>query len=118
MKRPPGFTIMALALGWLAFAGFGNAFIGITNGILRFLTLIYAITAIVTAIGLWKMRTWAFQSYLAWAVVVVFTMLAMQLGRFKSSLLLFVGFACFISILLWLSAKYVRRTLIKNIEQS
>ena len=109
---------MALALGWLAIAGIGNAFIGPAHGIIRFLALIYAITAIVAAIGLWKMRMWAFPAYLIWAMAVILTMIAMQFGQYKTNFLIFAGFGCFVIFLLWLLAKYVKGTLNKNVEHA
>jgi uncharacterized membrane protein len=118
MKRPVGFTVMALALGWLAIGGVANLFVGSTQGLLHFFALIYAITAIITAIGLWKMKIWAFPAYLAWMGAVILTMIAMQLGRFRNPWSVFLGFACFVIILLWLLARYVKRTLIKNIEHA
>lgn len=116
MKRPLGFTIMALFLGWLALAGIGNALIGPAQGLLRFFALAYAIAAIATAIGLWKMRSWTFTAYLAWAGVVMLTMIAMQLGPYRVALPAFVGFFCFILLLLWSLANYVKRTLNKGVE--
>jgi hypothetical protein len=116
MKRPVGFTIMALILGWLALAGAGNAFVGPAQGLLRFFALAYAIAACVAAVGLWRMRSWAFAAYLVWAGVVLLTMIAMQLGRYRVALPAFAGFACFVILLLWLLANYVKRSLNKVIE--
>jgi len=117
MKRPIGFTVLALALGWVAVGGVGNALIRPMLGLLRFLELAYAITAIVAAIGLWKIRSWAFVAFLVWAVVVVLTMFALQYGLYRIAMLEFVGFACFIVILLLLLATYIKRALNRNVEQ-
>ena len=116
MKRPIGFTILAFFLCWLAVAGIGNVVVGPAQGILRLFALAYAITAIITAIGLWKMKSWAYTAYLAWAGVVIVTMIVMQLGHYKVAWLSFLGFACLVVLLLWLLASYVKRTFSKGLE--
>lgn len=117
MKRPVGFTILALALSWVAIGGVANAIFRPMWELLRFIEMAYAITAIVAAIGLWKMRPWAFKAFLAWSGVVVVTMFAMQFGLYRIAMSAFVGFACFMLAILWLLATYVKQTLIKNVEQ-
>ncbi len=107
---------MALFLGWLALAGIGNAFIGPARGLFRIFALAYALSAIITALGLWRMKSWAFTAFLSWAGVVILTMIAMQLAEYRISLLAFVGFGCFIVLVLWLLARYVKRTLSKGVE--
>ena len=118
MKRPIGFTILAFVLGWLAVGGVVNAVMRPMSGLLRFFELAYAVTAIVAAIGIWKMRAWAFVSFLVWTGVVVLTMFALQYGLYRIALQEFAGFACFMVIVLWLLASYVKRTLNKNVELS
>jgi hypothetical protein len=118
MKRPIGFTILALVLGWLAFAGVGNAIFGPAQGIMRFFAIAYGIAAIMVAIGLWKMKDWAFVAFLTWAGVVVIMMIAMQCWEFRIAMPSFIGFACFVVILLWLLATYVKRTLSRMSNQA
>jgi hypothetical protein len=111
MKRPIGFTLLALVLIWLAFAGVGSVFFGPAQGIMRFLGIAYAVASFSTAIGLWKMRDWAYISFLAWEGVVVVMMFVMQLWSARIAMSSFVGFACFVVIILWMSATYVKNTL-------
>jgi len=118
MKRPTGFTMLAVLLGWLTLAGVGNAVIGPAHGVLRILALAYAVAAGATAFGLWKVRAWAFSAFLAWALVVVLMMVAMQQAQFRIPWPAFFGFACFIVLILALLAFYVRRSLRKIVEQS
>jgi uncharacterized membrane protein (DUF2068 family) len=91
-NRPLGVTISCLALGWLALAGFGNAlvipkgFASVAPQILRApvatvawllaaAAALYGVTAMVAAIGLWRMRAWGQRAYRAWVVVVCGVML-------------------------------------------
>ena len=113
MKRPVGFTILALVLCWLALAGFGNAFVGPAQGGFRVLAMIYGIAAISSAVGLYKMSAWANTALSIWAGVMVLTMIVMQLGQYRAALPVFVGFACIVLFLLWLIIRYVKRTLNK-----
>ena len=56
-KRPVGFTVLALALGWLALAGFGHAAINVAregrfySPVIAFLAFDYGVTALVTMVG-------------------------------------------------------------------
>ena len=88
-RRPMGITLLALILGWLALAGFANALLaplvfggGFAAHLFRtspvgtatlvcILALAYGITALIAAVGLWRMETWAARGFLAWAIAAV-----------------------------------------------
>jgi hypothetical protein len=93
-RRPVGATLLALALGWLAIAGFGNALMWRTvpsslnvaesSPLGRFIeaassplftavALAYGVTALVACIGLWRMRPWMARAVLAWVTAVAIT---------------------------------------------
>jgi uncharacterized membrane protein (DUF2068 family) len=93
------------------FAGVGSVIFGPAQGIMRFLGIAYAVASFSAAIGLWKMRDWAFVAFLAWAGVAVVIMFVMQLWPARIAMSSFVGFACFVVIILLMSATYVKITL-------
>lgn len=114
-KRPVGFTILAIMLWWLTFAGVGNAALRI-GGMHPLWPLAYAATAFVTGLGLWRNSPWCFHAFLAWSGVVVLLMIAMQWGRFRAPLPLFAGFACLMLILLSTGAIYIKKRLRTTVE--
>jgi len=115
-KRPIGFTILAIILWWLTLGGIANAALHM-GGMHPIWPLAYAVTAFVAALGLWKVKAWAFQAFLAWSTVVVLVMFVMQHGHFKVPLPMFIGFACFMLVLLSLGAFYIKKTIIKTVEE-
>lgn len=89
-RRPLGATALSVLLGCLAIAGFGNAIVWsgtpaafdeplphwlaevvapLQLPILMTLAFAFGCTALVTAIGLWCMRSWMASAYLAWVTV-------------------------------------------------
>ena len=91
IRRPVGATILSLLLGWLAIAGFANAIVwrmaplafdqplprrlatvvaSLQSPILTIVALAYGATALMAAIGLWRMRPWMARAFLAWVGVV------------------------------------------------
>ena len=115
-KRPIGFSILAILLWWLTLAGVANAALpmGVMHPAWAFA---YAVSAFIAALGLWKVRAWAFHAFLTWSAVVVFMMFAMQHGSLQIPLLKFATFACLILILLSSGAIYIKKTLRKTVEQ-
>ena len=90
-RRPIGATLLALALAWLAFGGFGNAVVWRTardslqlpetSPLARFLeaaasplftaiALAYGTTALAACIGIWRMRPWMTWAFVAWGIAV------------------------------------------------
>jgi hypothetical protein len=91
-SRPAGATLLALALGWLAIAGFGNALVwrSLPHGadarvsprlsaavdalqppLLSALALICGVTACIASIGVWRLRPWKARAFLAWSASVI-----------------------------------------------
>jgi len=132
--RPIGAALLALVLGWLAVAGFGNALmwraarasfqLPETSPLWRFieaassplfslLAFAYGATALASCIGIWRMRPWMGKAFLAWAVAV--TALGMwMVWAIPRELLLggtIAGIA-FVGVcvaLLWAAYRYVQR---------
>jgi hypothetical protein len=118
IKRPAGFTVLSIFLGWFALTGLLNPFVS-NSTINPILALLYGITALIVAIGLWKIKPWSFKAYLTWCGFVVLTMISMQLNyAFQMTLLIFLAFACFLLILLFLIGMYIRNKLKTLIEPS
>jgi uncharacterized membrane protein (DUF2068 family) len=116
VKRPAGFTILSLLLGFLALGGFGNGAIQLKAAhgasMTAALDCAYALTALVSAIGLWRLKPWAFQSIMSWSVIVFLLMLNMQFGMFgiySVPLYQFAVFALFVIALLALLLFYVKK---------
>jgi hypothetical protein len=89
-KRPPSATIIAILLGWLAVAGFVNGATGMMGN--QILPTASGITALLAAIGLWKMRTWGLAAYIMWAIIALLSGVIMQRAQVNASLPLFAGF--------------------------
>jgi hypothetical protein len=91
-ERPAGATLLALALGWFAIAGFGNALVwrrlphggdvpvsprlsaavdALQPPVLSALALICGITACIASIGVWRLRPWKARAFLAWSTSVI-----------------------------------------------
>jgi hypothetical protein len=78
LKRPVGLTILALLLGWLALGAFGLTLTAETLAELhvrwqrvRLGALVYGLTAVVAAVGLWRQRRWGYLAFLAWIAVML-----------------------------------------------
>ena len=113
MKRPVGFTVLAVVLCWVAVPGVCNALIGPARGVFRLLALAYAINAVVTAVGLWMARKWAFTAFLSWGGVMMLNMAGLQQVQVGAPWPLFCVSACFAILLVSLLAFYIRRTLVR-----
>jgi hypothetical protein len=78
IKRPPGVTVLALLLGWLAVGAFvltmtaeTLAELGVRWQLVQVGALVYGLCAIVAAVGLWKMRRWGYLAFVAWVAAVL-----------------------------------------------
>jgi hypothetical protein len=78
LKRPAGFTVLAILLGVLGLGAFvltmtaeTLAEIGAKWHIVRIGALAYGLCAFVAATGLWKMRRWGYLAFVAWVGSVV-----------------------------------------------
>lgn len=113
MKRSAGITIVAILLFFLSFAAFGNLLAGIEpkTSITKAITALYGLSALTTAIGLWKLKSWTFKSYLVWMVVIICTLLDFQFGRYgiyRAPIGIFAGFSVLVLTILGLLARYIK----------
>jgi hypothetical protein len=133
-RRPIGATVLALALGWLAIGGFGNALVWRAAGaslqmpesspLARFIeaassplftgiALAYGATAMIACIAIWRMRPWMTTAFAVWGTAVTLTGVWLVTAM-PSELLaggVFVGLVFVVGCvgLLWVGYRYVRR---------
>jgi hypothetical protein len=135
-KRPLGVSALAIALGWLAVGGFGNAVVwhtipaslltqlpaGAPVKVIRMaatplfsaLALMYGATALFACVALWRMRRVAARALLWWSLTVV-AMFAFILF-YSPRELLFPSLVAIMLVVLLLSA--LRRYVLRAIPQS
>ncbi len=114
MKRKFGASILAGVLAFLSVVGFGNAYAmfaepGYGAPVLGILALLYGIAAFASAVGLWRMRKWAYRAFLSWVAVVLLMSVVMQLSYIHLPWLQWLGFWAVAGTGLWLLARYVRK---------
>lgn len=75
MKRPVGFTLLALVLAWTSLGGFGLAYWAATTHVRLGTRLAFGLIGLVhggsgvwSAVGLWRVRPWALRPLLVWAI--------------------------------------------------
>jgi hypothetical protein len=133
-RRPIGATFLALALGWLALGGFGNALVwraanesfrgAESSPLARFLeaassplftiiALTYGGTALAACIGIWRMRPWMTKAFIAWGIAVTVTgawmVWAIPADLLLGGTIVGVAFVCACTALIWVGYRYVRR---------
>jgi hypothetical protein len=116
LKRPRGFTILSLLLLYLAVVGTakGIKLIAPYGYIPASLSVIYGLTAMASAIGLWIFRPWALHATITWSITALLLMFNMQFGLngiYTMPLHLFLSFTFFVILLLWLLLYYVKSRL-------
>lgn len=129
-RRPLGATVLALLLGWLGVAAFGNAIAlrsaskmsGVPQGsgmahflvaasspLFGVLLLAYGASALIACVGIWRLHSWMSQAYIAWLVAVaafvIWLSLATPLFGGLASLPFFAGSVAFLA----LCVPYLRR---------
>ena len=81
-SRPIGVTVLAAILMLIAFRIFSSLFLHPTQlfserianaSVADFFGAAYGLCAVVAAVALWEMKTWAVYAYAAWAVLHVTT---------------------------------------------
>jgi peptidoglycan/LPS O-acetylase OafA/YrhL len=118
-SRPAGITLLAAVLVLLALVGFLMSMTAETVAeqegprwqLLRFGALLYGVTAIVAAIGLWKLRRWGYLAFVGWVGAVLLASMAVPAAIPEAGLpwwapLVWIGLIALIVIPL---ARYVRR---------
>lgn len=84
MRRPAGFLVLAVIMGWLACAGLAHAAVmlspaGYGGPLLAVFALLYSVTAAVAAVGFLRVSRWALRAYQAWIAAVVLTLILITL---------------------------------------
>jgi uncharacterized membrane protein (DUF2068 family) len=120
-SRPAGVSLLSAVLVLLALAGFVVSLSAETVAaqegarwqLLRFVALLYGVTAIVAAIGLWKLRRWGYFAFIGWVAAVMVVGLVMPALVPQPELpwwapLLWIGLIALIFVPL---ARYVKRSI-------
>ena len=115
-KRTPGITALSLFLGLPALAGFANLYIMMTNqnygtNAISYVLLAYDFIALITCVGLWKMKPWAYNSFLLWCSAVITYSFIFQFFIYGMLLWQFALYLLFIGSILFALSRYVKRTL-------
>ena len=102
-RRPTSITVLSILLAWLAVGGFGNAVVWnlqniqaaerqlqmyVGGRLFTVLALAYGVTALVTCVALWRMRSWAFRAYACWALISVLLGVNFALEGYASSVVI------------------------------
>ena len=115
-KRTSGITVLSLILGWLSLAGFGNYYVMLSNPnygtpAISYVALAYGCMALLTCIGLWKMKQWAYKSFLLWCAIVIIFGFIYQYSIGGIPLWQFALFLLLIGTIMFTVARYVQRAL-------
>jgi hypothetical protein len=90
VKRPFGFTILALLFAWLTVAGVAYAFaatqlaqsqidsLHLSRPVMIISGMAYGVTALASCAGLWLNRPWVRRAILIWGGVLLLVMAAVQ----------------------------------------
>lgn len=112
--------MLSLLFGLLALAGFGLSVIDLkkahSSTVMVTFDFAYGLTALASAIGLWKFKPWAYQAVMSWSVTVLLIMLIRQFGLYgiyAIPLLEFSAFALFSVGLFVLLLFYVKKQVIR-----
>jgi len=124
VKRSIGITILALVLAWLGLGGFALglmspalAKLGLPWMLYRFAGFIYGASALLAAIGMWRVAPWSYRAFQLWIVAALaggsLPALTMQ-ATAPSRWVLPLGWLVLLALLLPL-ARYVRRSVPVNV---
>ena len=114
MQRPLGATVLSILLVALGVAGFGNAYFMVTESeygapVLAAVAVLYGITALGSAVGLWRRKRWAYPAFLLWTVVVLLGAIVLQVLIAQVDWIKVAGFLLVIGTVLYFVARYVRK---------
>lgn len=120
-SRPTGVTVLAAVLVLLALIGFVLSLTAETVAaqegpqwqLIRFGALLYGVTAMVAAIGLWKLRRWGYLAFVGWVAAVLLAGLVVPAVIPQPRLPWWVplGWIVLIAILAVPLARYVKRVI-------
>jgi len=114
MHRPLGVSILAILLLVLAIAGLGNTYVmatqpGYGGRLLAAVALVYGVTALASAVGLWRRRRWAYSAFLAWGTTILVGAIAFQVLVAQQPWLKLLVFLLVAGVVLHALARYVRK---------
>ncbi len=115
-SRSTGITILAILFGLEFLGGIGISYVMTRSDnygsmLFAFISLLYGITALITAIGLWLQKKWSFLSYIIWACNAVLFILMFQLEIAQLPILKFLIAIIFFGSILYGIGFYVKRTI-------
>jgi len=116
LKRPKVFTILSVLFAYLAVIGTakGLKLIAPYGYVPASLSVIYGLTAMASAIGLWMFRPWALHTTIVWSITALLLMFNMQFGLngiYTMPPHLFLSLTFFMFCLLVLMLYYVKKKL-------
>ncbi len=136
MQRPIGIGVLAVALGWLAVAGFGNAFVwrsipdaalpqssaapaipmlhAAASPYFTAIAIVYASTGILSCVALWRMRPWASQAFDCWILSFVLLCEFIVWNLPEGFSLVSSLFMLALILVLGIARSYVRRSVVKE----
>ncbi len=119
MKRPFGITLLAVCLYWLGFGGLMLAVVAPTLAGLgvpwvwyRAAGLVYGVSAIITATGLWRQAAWTHKVFLGWAATALAagSLPALTLPHSDTPWWVILLGITMIGAALWPVSRYIRRS--------
>ena len=116
MKRPRGFTVLSFLFVFVSVGSIGTGIrlsesYGSIPGLLAY---VYCLVALLTAVGLWTCRRWAFHAAIIWSITALLRIFNMQFGldtTYALPLQFFILYALILSALCVLLLYYVKRVL-------
>ncbi len=113
MIRPRGFTILSVLFAFSTVGAIGaglriTASFGFVPGSLCFIN---GLAALISAIGLWLCRPWAFHALIIYSILALLRIFNMQFGlpNYNIPLQYFIPYAIFVGVLFVLLLYYVRK---------
>jgi uncharacterized membrane protein (DUF2068 family) len=108
-KRPIGFTILALALCLLSFAGIANSFVFSDPIAMRALAVAYGVAGLIAGVAIWQRRTWASMAFVIWSCIVLVSGVTFDILFNLGPSLRGTVFVLVLAGVLWLAYRYVRK---------
>jgi hypothetical protein len=116
LKRPRGFTVLSLLFVFVSVGSIGTAIrLSESDGsIPKILAFVYCLAALVSAMGLWTCRRWAFHAAIIWSITALLRIFNMQFGSdttYALPLQFFILYALILSTLCVLLLYYVKNVI-------
>jgi hypothetical protein len=114
MQRPFGASILAILLGVLGIAGFGNAYVMSTESgygatVLTTVALAYGVAALASAVGLWQRQRWAYAAFLLWGAVILVGAIVWQITVAQLPWWKLLVFLLMVGAFFYFLGRYVRK---------